>query len=58
MKTNKENFAIANGKLCYEAPRLNAQQVELEQGIAAGSVGNSMTESWQKETQSQDADWQ
>ncbi|WP_343563112.1 hypothetical protein [Sphingobacterium sp.] len=61
MKTNKENLANLNGRLPYEAPRMYAQNVELEYSVAAGSaqgsINGSMTESWQTETQTQDIDW-
>ncbi|WP_104384521.1 hypothetical protein [Sphingobacterium sp. HMA12] len=61
MKTNTKNLANQNGRLPYEAPRMNALHVELEYSVAAGStqgsVNGSMTESWQTETQSQDLDW-
>lgn len=45
MKTNKENLAVLNGRLTYEAPRVNMQIVELEQGIAAGSGAGSIDSS-------------
>jgi len=57
MKTNKENLANLNGRLPYQAPRVNAQNVELEYSVAAGSVNSSVTESWQTETQTQEIDW-
>ncbi|WP_418359269.1 hypothetical protein [Sphingobacterium detergens] len=61
MKTNKENLANLNGRLPYVAPRVNAQNVELEYSVAAGStqgsVNGSMTDSWQTETQTQEIDW-
>jgi len=60
MKTNTTNLANLNGRP-YEAPRVNAQNVELEYSVAAGSaqgsVNGSMTESWQTETQTQEIDW-
>ena len=53
MKMNKVKVAISNSKLVYEAPRLSAQKVELEQGIAAGSVDPAARQQWeQTETQS------
>jgi len=53
MKMNKENFAISNSKFVYEAPRLDAQKVELEYGIAAASVDPSARQQWEStETQS------
>jgi len=55
MKMNKENFAISNSKLVYEAPRLHAQKVELEYGIAAASVDPAARQQWEsRETQSHD----
>ena len=62
MKMNKENLINQSGRLSYEAPCVNAQIVELEQGIAAGSgggniQGESMTESWGTEKQSQEVQW-
>lgn len=50
---NKEDFAISNSKLGYEAPRLHAENVELEYGIAVASVGPTARQQWEsKETQS------
>lgn len=58
MKTNKENLMNSNAQLVYVAPRIAKQNVELEYSVAAGSVhNNSITESWQTETQSQDVEW-
>ena len=61
MKMQKENLTKLNGRLPYEAPRVNAQNVELEYSVAAGSnpgsMNGSMIESWQTETQSQDVEW-
>lgn len=61
MKTNKENLANLNGRLPYEAPSMNVQNIELEYSVAAGSsqgsVDGSVTESWQTETQTQEIDW-
>ncbi|MGJ1436951.1 hypothetical protein [Sphingobacterium multivorum] len=58
MKTNKENLINSNAQLVYVAPRITKQNVELEYSVAAGSVhNNSITESWQTETQSQDVEW-
>ena len=58
MKTNKENLMGSNAQLVYVAPRIAKQNVELEYSVAAGSVqNNSITESWQTETQSQDVEW-
>ncbi|MDR2273405.1 MAG: hypothetical protein LBF27_21030 [Sphingobacterium sp.] len=52
MKTNKGNLAKLNGRLSYEAPRVSVQTVELEQGIAAGSVDPSAKQQWgETETQ-------
>ena len=53
MKTNKGNLAKLTGRLAYEAPRMSVQTVELEQGIAAGSVDPSARQQWEtNETQS------
>ncbi len=57
MKTNKENLANLNSRLPYVAPSMNVQNVELEYSVAAGSVNDSVTESWRTETQSQDVEW-
>ena len=55
MKMNKENFAISNSKLVYEAPSLHVQKVELEYGIAAASVDPTARQQWEsRETQSHD----
>jgi len=53
MKMNKGNSAISDSKLVYEAPRLHAQKVELEYGIAAASVDPAARQQWENtETQS------
>jgi len=52
---NKENFAISNSKMVYEAPTLHAQSVELEYGIAAASIDPAARQQWEsRETQSHD----
>ncbi|MEI2275573.1 hypothetical protein OHD16_25855 [Sphingobacterium sp. ML3W] len=57
MKTNTKNLANLDGRLPYEAPCMNVQNIALEYSIAAGSVNSSVTESWQTETQTQEIDW-
>jgi hypothetical protein len=41
MKTNKEKLAHDKGRADYVAPCLNVRKIELENGIAAGSVNPS-----------------
>jgi len=58
MRTNKDNITHVKDRIRYEAPRMTIQNVELEYSVAAGSVNNSLMESWQTETQSQEVEWQ
>ena len=58
MKTQKTNLISKIDRLVYVTPTVKEQHVELEYSVAAGSVhNNSITESWQTETQSQDVEW-
>lgn len=41
----------------YESPRLHVQQLALEHSISAGSVQNTVTESWETETQTKEMEW-
>ncbi|MEJ5145975.1 hypothetical protein [Sphingobacterium sp. MYb388] len=38
MKTEKKHFITSKGGKFYEAPCLKVEQIEMEQGIAAGSA--------------------
>lgn len=38
MKTEKKHFITTKGEKFYEAPCLKVEQIEMEQGIAAGSA--------------------
>lgn len=57
MKTTNENLTNNKGQIRYEAPRVNLQYVELEYGIAAGSVESNLKESWNTESQAQEQEW-
>lgn len=55
MKTEKENLTNLIGRLAYETPRITVLQIEMEQGIAAGSTDPSAKQQWDEtETQSHD----
>ena len=41
----------------YEPPRLQVQQLALEHSISAGSVQNTVTESWETEKQIKELEW-
>ncbi|UQA73954.1 hypothetical protein K2F45_19365 [Sphingobacterium siyangense] len=57
METNKEKLANDNGRADYVAPRLNVRKIELEHGIAAGSVNPSTKQQWEEtDTQSHSVD--
>lgn len=58
MKTEKKKIEIVRDLLPYQSPRITVQEIEMEYSIAAGSMqSNSITESWENETQTQDAEW-
>lgn len=57
MKTNKEKLANDKGRADYVAPRLNVRKIELENGIAAGSVNPATKQQWEEtDTQSHSVD--
>lgn len=57
METNKEKLANDKGRADYQAPRLSVRKIELENGIAAGSVTPATKQQWEEtDTQSHSVD--
>ncbi|MDR3008240.1 MAG: hypothetical protein LBV59_09925 [Sphingobacterium sp.] len=57
MEINKEKLSDGQGRADYVAPRLSVRKIELENGIAAGSVNPATKQQWEEtETQSHTVD--
>jgi hypothetical protein len=57
MEMNKEKLNVGQGRTDYVAPRFSVQKIELENGIATGSVNPDAKQQWeQTETQSHTVD--
>ncbi|MNL62338.1 hypothetical protein D3C87_1863520 [compost metagenome] len=57
MKKKPITIEILKCKKLYESPAVSAIMLDLEQGIAAGSVQTGMQQEHEEENQSFDAEW-